>query len=306
MENQSSAVYLTLGGHVEVDRFRYVYFVLMFTVYILILCSNSTIVYLICVHPNLHEPMYVFIAALLVNSVLFSSAIYPKLLLDFLSDRQIISYPACLLQFHVFYSLGGSEFLLLLAMAYDRYVSICRPLQYAVVMRSSRVNMMLSFAWLLPQAQIAMVVVLNAQRQLCGFTFNGIFCNNSFYQLYCESQSVENILDMFIFLNVVLLPLVFIVFTYTRILIISFDRSREVRRKAARTCLPHLIVLMNLSSLVAFDVIMIRLDSKLPKTVQMIMTLQIIIYHTLFNPVIYGLKMTEIFKHLKALFCLRK
>ncbi|KAM3606981.1 uncharacterized protein V6R79_000200 [Siganus canaliculatus] len=305
MENQSSAVYLTLGGHVEVDRFRYVYFLLMFTVYVLILCSNSTIVYLICVHPNLHEPMYVFIAALLVNSVLFSSAIYPKLLLDFLSDRQIISYPACLLQFHVFYSLGGSEFLLLLAMAYDRYVSICRPLQYAVVMRSSRVNMMLSFAWLLPQAQIAMVDVQNAQRQLCGFTFNGIFCNNSFYQVYCEDQNGWPF-GMFIFVNVVLLPLVFIIFTYTRILIISFGRSREVRRKAARTCFPHLIVLMNLSSLTVFDVIMIRLDSKLPKTVQMIMTLQIIIYHPLFNPVIYGLKMTEIFKHIKALFCLRK
>ncbi|KAM3607733.1 uncharacterized protein V6R79_012786 [Siganus canaliculatus] len=278
----------------------------MFTVYVLILCSNSTIVYLICVHPNLHEPMYVFIAALLVNSVLFSSAIYPKLLLDFLSDRQIISYPACLLQFHVFYSLGGSEFLLLLAMAYDRYVSICRPLQYAAVMRSSRVNMMLSFAWLLPQAQIAMVVGLNAQRQLCGFTFNGIFCNSSFYQLYCEDRGVETILDMFIFLNVILLPVVFIIFTYTRILIISFGRSREVRRKAARTCFPHLIVLMNLSSLVVFDMVIIRLDSKVPRTVQMIMTLQIIIYHPLLNPVIYGLKMTEIFMHIKVLFCLRK
>ncbi|KAM3608085.1 uncharacterized protein V6R79_018821 [Siganus canaliculatus] len=133
-----------------------------------------------------------------------------------------------------------------------------------------------------------------------------MFCNNSFYQVYCEGQSVQNILDMFIFVNVVLLPLVFIVFTYTRILIITFGRSREVRRKAARTCLPHLIVLMNLSTLTVFDVIMIRLKSNLPKTVQMIMTLQIIIYHPLFNPVIYGLKMTEIFKHIKALFCLWK
>ena len=106
MDDELNVTYITLGGYVEVDKYRYVYFVILSIVYILIICSNSTIVYLIVIHKNLHEPMYIFIAALLINSVLFSTAIYPKLLVDFLSEKQIISYSACLFQFYLFYSLG--------------------------------------------------------------------------------------------------------------------------------------------------------------------------------------------------------
>merc|ERR1712035_31842 len=115
----------------------------MFTVYILIICCNFTIVCLIWIHKNLHEPMYIFIAALLLNSVVFSTALYPKLLIDFLSEQQIISYSACLFQYFIFYSLSGSEFLLLSAMAYDRYVSICKPLQYPTIMRKTTVSVFL-------------------------------------------------------------------------------------------------------------------------------------------------------------------
>ena len=100
-----------------------------------------------------------------------------------------------------------------------------------------------------------------------------------------------------------LLPVLFILFTYTRILIITYRSSREVRRKAAQTCLPHLIVLINFSCLCAYDVIIVELESDFPKTVHLIMTLQIILYHPLFNPIMYGLKMKEIYKHLKRLFC---
>ena len=155
MDDELNATYITLGGHVEVNKYRYVYFLVIFTVYILIICSNSTIVYLILVHKNLHEPMYIFIAALLLNSVVFSTAIYPKLMIDFLSEKQIISYSACLFQFYLFYAVGSSEFLLLSAMAYDRYVSICKPLQYPTIMRKNTVSIFLFFAWLLPACHIA-------------------------------------------------------------------------------------------------------------------------------------------------------
>ncbi|XP_073329310.1 olfactory receptor 6N2-like [Pagrus major] len=303
MDDELNLTYITLGGHVEVEKYRYLYFVIMFTVYILIICSNSTIVYLIWIHQNLHEPMYIFIAALLVNSVLFSTAIYPKLLIDFLSEKQIISYSACLLQFQFFYSLGGSEFLLLAAMAYDRYVSICKPLQYAAIMRKTTVSIILVFAWILPAFQVAVAAALDAREKICAFILNGIFCNNTVYKLQCVISGARLIRDMIIFLNVAVLPVLFILFTYTRILIISYRSSSEVRRKAAQTCLPHLIVLINFSCLSVYDVIIIELESDFPKIVRFIMTLQIILYHPLFNPIIYGLKMKEISKHLKRLVC---
>ncbi|XP_018544688.1 olfactory receptor 6N2-like [Lates calcarifer] len=302
MGDELNVTYVILGGHVEVEKYRYLYFLVIFTVYILIICSNSTIVYLIWTHQNLHEPMYIFIAALLLNSVLLSTVIYPKLLVDFLSEKQIISYSACLFQFHIFYSLGGSEFLLLAAMAYDRYVSICKPLQYPTIMRKTTVSIFLFFAWLLPASQVAVPAGLSANKKLCSFTLKSIFCNNTVYKLQCVVSSAQIIHDMVILLNVALLPVLFILFTYTRILIISYRSSREVRKKAAQTCLPHLIVLVNFSCLCAYDVVTVQLESDFPKTVRLIMTLQIVMYHPLFNPIMYGLKMKEISKHLKKLF----
>ncbi|XP_062287898.1 olfactory receptor 6N2-like [Scomber scombrus] len=302
MDDELNVTYITLDGYVEVDKYRYVYFLIIFTVYILIILSNSTIVYLIWTHQNLHEPMYVFIAALLVNSVLLSTAIYPKLLIDSLSEKQIISYSACLFQFHIFYSLGGSEFLLLSAMAYDRYVSICKPLQYPVIMSKTTVSIFLVLAWLLPASQVAVPAGLSANKKLCSFSLKAIFCNNTVYKLQCVVSRAQIIHDMVILLNVALIPVLFIIFTYTRILIISYRSSRDVRKKAAQTCLPHLIVLINFSCLCAYDVITVQLESDFPKTVRLIMTLQIVMYHPLFNPVMYGLKMKEISKHLKKLF----
>ncbi|XP_070694304.1 olfactory receptor 6N2-like [Pempheris klunzingeri] len=303
MDNVLNVTYITLDGYVDMDKYRYVYFVIMFTVYILIICSNSTIVYLIWIHQSLHEPMYIFIAALLVNSVLFSTAIYPKLLIDFLSEKQIISYSACLFQCAMFYSLGGSEFLLLAAMAFDRYVSICKPLQYQTIMRNTTVSIFLLLAWFLPTFQVAVTVALNSSEKLCSFTLKGIFCNNTVYKLFCVLSKVQIIQNIIVLFNVALLPVLFILFTYTRILIISYQSCREVRRKAAQTCLPHLIVLINFSCLCAYDVIVAGLDSVFPKTLRLIMTLQVVLYNPLFNPIMYGLKMKEIYKHLKRLFC---
>lgn len=303
MADSDNATYITFDGYVELDKYRYVCFVLLLTMYVLIICSNCVIVYIIWIHQNLHEPMYFFIAALLINSVFFSTAIYPKLLTDLLSNMQLISLAACLCQFHLFYSLGGSEFLLLSAMAYDRYVSICKPLQYPNIMRKTTVAVLLLVAWLVPSSQVLAITAWSAAKKLCRFTVRGVYCNNTIYKLYCEISDSQAMVDMLILLNVALLPVLFILFTYTRILIISHRSGREVRRKAAHTCLPHLIILINFSCLCAFDVIIAALEAHISRGVNIVMKLQIILYHPLLNPIIYGLKMTEISKHLKRLFC---
>ncbi|XP_033934097.1 olfactory receptor 2A7-like [Pseudochaenichthys georgianus] len=303
MDAQYNVTYITLDGHVEVQRYRYLYFVIMFTVYVLIICSNSTIVCIIALHRNLHEPMYVFIAALLINSVLYSTNIYPKLLIDFLSEKQIISYQACLFQNVMYMTFTFSEFLLLAAMAHDRYVSICKPLQYSTIMRKRTVNVCLVLSWLLPTCETAVGFILYSNSKLCSFTIRGIFCNNSIYNLQCVSSSALSVYGVFMLLNLSLLPLIFILFTYTRILIISYQHGREYRRKAAQTCFPHLLVLFNFSCLFYLDVVIIRLGLNIPKMTRLILTLQIVSYHSVFNPIIYGLKMKEISKSLKLLLC---
>ncbi|XP_034742300.1 olfactory receptor 6N2-like [Etheostoma cragini] len=302
MDNEFNVTYITFGGHVEVQKYRYLYFVIMFTAYILIICSNSTIVCIIVINKSLHEPMYIFIAALLINSVLYSTAIYPKLLIDFLSERQIISYSACLFQWFIYYTLGGSEFFLLSVMAYDRYVSICKPLQYHTIMRKTMVYIFLILAWLLPACQFSVGLFLSAYKKLCYFILKGIICNSTVNKLHCVPSAVLNIYGMIVLVITVPLPVLFILFTYIRIFIVTYRSSREVRRKAAQTCLPHLLVLINFSCLSTFDVLLPRLETIFSQTVYLIMSLQMILYHPLFNPIIYGLKMKEIYKHLKRLF----
>ncbi|KAM9710603.1 olfactory receptor 11A1-like [Menidia menidia] len=306
MDVDLNSTFITFDGHVELQKLRYLYFFTMLTVYILIIVCNFTIFCLIWTQKNLHEPMYVFIAALLMNSVAFSTNIYPKLLADFLSYKQVTSWSACLLQFFMFYSLAGSEFLLLAAMAYDRYVSICKPLQYPTIMTKTTVNISLVLAWILPACQTAVQVILSSNMKFCKLNLNGIICNNAIYGLHCENSKVRSVFGAFALVMTALFPLLFIVFTYTRILVISYRSCKEVRTKAAQTCLPHLLVLISFSCLCAFDVIIVRLGSNFSKVVLFIMTLQYLLYHPLFNPIIYGLKMKEISKHLKRLFCQTK
>ncbi|XP_004081448.1 olfactory receptor 142-like [Oryzias latipes] len=296
-----NVTYISLKGHVEIEKYRYFYFFMMLTVYILIVCSNCTIISLIVIHKNLHEPMYIFIAALLTNSVLFSTNIYPKLLTDFLSNEQVISYQACLFQILVFYSFSCSEFLLLAAMSYDRYVSICKPLQYAIIMRKTVVFILLGLAWIAPVCHVVVPVVGNVKSKLCSFTLNGIFCNNSINYLFCAGSKALLTFGLVTLFNIVILPMLFIIFTYVKILLVVYKSCREVRRKAAETCLPHLLVLINYSCLMTYDIIIIRLESNFSKTARFVMTLQMIMYNPLCNPIIYGLKMTEIYKHLKML-----
>ncbi|XP_059180962.1 olfactory receptor 6K3-like [Centropristis striata] len=302
MADELNGTIITLAGYVEVNKYRYVYFFIIFKIYLLIICCNLTIVYLIWKNKNLHEPMYIFIAALLLNCVLYSTSVYPKLLIDFLSEKQVISYSACLFQLYIFYTFCSTEFLLLSAMAYDRYVSIFKPLQYPTIMTKTTVSIFLSVACLLPACHVAVSVILIAQIKLCSSTLKAIFCNNAIFRIQCVTSKIMNIYGVVGLCNLVVLPMLFIVFTYTKIFIITYRSCKEVRKKAAETCLPHLMVLTSFSILCAYDISIARVESNLPKSVRLIMMLQIVSYQPLFNPLIYGLKMKEISKHLKRLF----
>ncbi|XP_038127982.1 olfactory receptor-like protein COR2 [Cyprinodon tularosa] len=302
MEPRFNVTYIILGGYAELQRYRYLYFVIMVTAYLLIIFWNTCIVCLIIVHKNLHEPMYVFIAALLINSIFYSTNIHPKLFIDFLSKRQIIFYQACLFQIFAFYSLSASEFLLLAAMAYDRYVSICKPLQYPSIMTRKAVSALLVLAWLIPACHVSVSVILSSNRRLCKNTLNGIYCNNAAHGLYCVSSAALSVYGLIVLLNIGIFPMLFIVFTYTKIIIIAYKSCREARKKAVQTCLPHLLVLLNYSILITYDVIIVQLGSDIPRTVKLLMSLQIITFHPLCNPLIYGLKMKAISSHLKTLF----
>ncbi|XP_077471383.1 olfactory receptor 6N2-like [Stigmatopora argus] len=297
---------LSLGGYVDVEKFRYLYFSLWVVFYFLIVSSNCVIIYVVKIHPSLHEPMYVFIAALSLNSILLSTTVYPKLIVDVLSRRQVASYSGCLLQVFIFYSFAAADLMLLSTMAYDRYVSICRPLQYATLMGKTRVCVFLALAWFLPACHVSVSVIIQSKQKLCGFVLEGIFCNTTVVKVHCSNPTSLVAWGFVVIANMAVLPMVFILFTYVRIFRVAFHSRGEVRAKAVDTCLPHLMVLILFTVFIIFDVMVGLLEIKLSKILRLFLSLQILVYNPLFNPIIYGLKMKEIWKRIKRLAPLSK
>ncbi|XP_060713107.1 putative gustatory receptor clone PTE03 [Tachysurus vachellii] len=297
-------IYLTLEGLVDLEHYRYVYFMFTLTAYIMIIYFNTVIITVIFRNKHLHEPMYIFIAALLCNALFGSTALYPKLLTDLLSEKQTVSYNGCLFQAFCLYNYASSEFTLLSAMAYDRYVSICKPLHYTTLVKMSTVRKLLFLSWFLPSCELGVGIILSYQLQLCKFKLNRIYCDNySIVKLSCKETSLNNIYGLFIFIVAVFPPLIFIIYSYLCIFAVCLKNSKDFRRKALQTCLPHLIIFINFSVNMSFEIINNRAESKqIPHIIAMILSVEYVLIPPLFNPIIYGLKLQEINNNIKKMF----
>ncbi|TSK82106.1 Olfactory receptor 52D1 [Bagarius yarrelli] len=247
--------------------------------------------------------MYIFIAALLCNALFGSTAFYPKLLTDLLSEKQITSYAGCLLQAFCMYTYTSSEVVLLSVMAYDRYVSICKPLHYATLVKMHIVRKLIFLSWFLPCFSIGTVVLLTSRLQLCRSKLNRIFCDNySIVKLSCKDTSLNNIYGLFIFTISLFPPVFFIIFTYIRILTVCLKNSKDFRKKALYTCLPHLLIFIIFSLNMSFEIINSRIESKqIPHIVAMILSVDYLLIPPIFNPIIYGLKLKEILNSIRKL-----
>ncbi|XP_037391473.1 olfactory receptor 6N2-like [Pygocentrus nattereri] len=307
MDNSSYVTYLFMDGHIELQKYRYVYFVITFAVYLLIICFNAVVIFVICTNKCLHEPMYIFIAALLFNSLCGTAALYPKLLSDFLSERPITSYSACLFQAFSIYTYGVSEFTLLSVMAFDRYVSICKPLQYATLVKMSTVKKLLFFCWFFPACKIGILVILTSQLQLCKFNLDRIYCNDySIAKLSCGDTSVTNSYGLFLLTLTVFPVLIFIIYTYVRIFQVCLKNSKEFRRKALQTCFPHLFIFVSFCIFSCIEVITPRLEGNIPHTISVIIPVVGLVFPPLINPIMYGLKLQEIYSKIKKMMRTRK
>ncbi|XP_058233588.1 olfactory receptor 6N2-like [Hemibagrus wyckioides] len=307
MNNSSDVIYLTLEGHVELEKYRYVYFVMVLTIYLLIISFNSLVIFVIFTNKCLHEPMYIFIVALLCNALFGTTALYPKLLTDILSEIQVVSFESCIFQSFCIYTYGASEFTLLSAMAYDRYVSICKPLHYSTLVKMSTVKKLLFCCWFLPSCEIGICAILTYQRKLCKFKLNRIYCNNSsMIRLGCGDFTVSNSFGLFVLSIAVFPPLMFVLFSYMRILSVCLKNPKDFRKKALQTCFPHILIFIIFSVTTCFEIINTRLEENMPHIFSMIMSLENLVIPPLLNPIIYGLKLKDILSRIKKMVCKSK
>ncbi|XP_038586250.1 olfactory receptor 11A1-like [Micropterus salmoides] len=305
MINSTQFSYFTLAAYFDSGVFKYLYFLIILTFYMSVVCVNLLLIVVICMNRSLHEPMYLFLCSLFVNELYGSTGLFPFLLLQILSDIHTVSAPFCFLQIFCVYSYGSVEFLNLAIMSYDRYLAICYPLQYNTRMTSKKIALLIAVTWLFPFLAIAVLIALSAPLKLCGNIINKVYCGNySIVKLACSDTTVNNIYGLFYTVISVIIPLILIIFSYMKILKVCFSGSKQTRQKAVSTCTPHLVSLLNFSFGSCFQILQSRFDmSTVPSVSGILLSLYFLTCQPLFTPILYGLKMSKIRNICKHLPC---
>uniref|UniRef100_A0A8C6Q0Z0 Odorant receptor, family E, subfamily 127, member 1 n=1 Tax=Nothobranchius furzeri TaxID=105023 RepID=A0A8C6Q0Z0_NOTFU len=242
MENITVPFYFNLTMFVNIRHYRLVAFTFCVLLYSFIVSANLLLILVITQHRALHQPMYMFIALLSLNSLYGSTGFFPRFLMDLLADVHLISYPACFTQIYIIYTYAVNELTILSVMAYDRHVAVCHPLHYYRKITPKTVVVLSTLAWIFPALVVSAVISLSAQLPLCGNEIQKVFCANwNVVKLSCVSTNVNNILGMFITITTVFLPFSYVLYTYLRIFVICWKRSAEFKGKVLQSCLPHLV-----------------------------------------------------------------
>ncbi|KAM9732785.1 olfactory receptor 11A1-like [Menidia menidia] len=288
--------HFVLEAYLDVGGLRYLYFLVVLLVYGAIVTANLLLVVVICVNRSLHEPMYMFLCSLFVNELYGSTGLFPFLLVQILSDLHTVSAPLCFLQVFCIYTYANIEFCSLALMSYDRYVAICRPLAYSSCVTPNTVITSVVLSWFYCFVRCLITLVLNLRLRLCGNSLRSLYCQNYLIvRLACSEAQLNNIVGLIGLFFSIVLPLLAILFSYTRILRVCFSGSRNTRQKAASTCTPHLVSLLNFSFGCTFEILQSRFDmtswSRMPR---IILSLYFLILQPLLNPVVYGMQMSKI------------
>ncbi|XP_029980986.1 olfactory receptor 52E8-like [Sphaeramia orbicularis] len=298
MDNFSVITVFTLSGLSGIEKYKISLFFVTLLFYCVIWLVNVAVIVTIVVDKSLHEPMYIFLCNLCINGLYGTAGFYPKFLMDLLSTTHVISYAGCLLQGFVIHSSVSADFSLLVLMAFDRYVAICRPLVYHSMMTKPRVCVFLFFAWFIPIYLVFVGSMTTLTLRLCGSHIPKIYCINYLVgQLACSFSVAHVIVPAFNY-SFFSCHFIFVIWSYIY-LVKTCRTSRENRSKFIQTCLPHLFCLVTFGVSLLFDLLYIRFGSKSSsQSAQNFMAIEFLIIPPILNPLIYGFKMTQIRKRI--------
>ncbi|XP_037696079.1 olfactory receptor 2AG1-like [Choloepus didactylus] len=213
--------------------------------YMLALTSNGLLLLVITVDARLHVPMYLLLSQLSLMDLLFASAVSPKTIVDYLQGESIISYGGCAFQLFAILILGGAEDLLLAFMAYDRYVAICHPLNYMVLMRPRVCWLMVAASWILASLNAVIHTSYTMHFPFCmSREISHLVCEiPALLKLACADTSTYELMVYVMGVTFLMPPLAAILASYTFVLVAVFHMSSgEGRQKALVTCSSHLTV----------------------------------------------------------------
>ncbi|XP_054999509.1 olfactory receptor 2T5-like [Sorex araneus] len=217
----------------------------IFVVFLLALSGNSILILLIHWDTNLHTPMYFFISQLSLMDVMYISVTVPKMLMNQVIGINTISPPECGIQMFLYLTLVGSEYLLLAAMAYDRYVAICHPLHYSILMSHKMCFLLVSTCWFLGMVDGFLLTPVTMTFPFCrSRKIQHFFCEApALMKLSCSDTTLYETLMYICCVLMLLIPLTAISISYYLILLTIYRmNSAEGQKKAFATCASHMIV----------------------------------------------------------------
>ncbi|XP_044124481.1 olfactory receptor 5V1-like [Bufo gargarizans] len=246
--NQTMVAFFIIKGISSLPKLQFLIFLLVLLIYLFTLGGNMTILLLVCIDHHLHTPMYFFLANLSILDISSSTISLHKILEANITGNNYVSFLCCIIQFYIFSCLACNQLLILTAMSYDRYVAICRPLQYPIIMNSKVCGLLAMACWVTSFIEVIPYVAL-----LSTFTcyksniINHFFCDLvPLLSLSCSDTSTLKLLSLIE--GLLLLTLAPFVLTFTPYVFIISSilriRSNIGRRKAFYTCSSHLTVVI--------------------------------------------------------------
>ncbi|KFO18771.1 olfactory receptor 5V1 [Fukomys damarensis] len=292
-------------GLSDLPQVRYSLFVAFAIIYQVTWIGNGSILLAIRTEAKLHTPMYYFLANLSLLDIFCPSTTVPKMLHNLLTEDHSISFVGCALQLYFLVALVGTEVCLLAVMAYDRYVAICFPLHYSVIITKARCAKLMSGTWATGFLHSVIHTVSTFSLSFCRSNLvNQYYCDiPQIVALSCSSTYVAEMLVSVIggvlgtscFL-ITLVSYVYIISTILKI------QSAEGKRKAFSTCTSHLLVVCLFYGTAIFTYIRPTSSRHSPARDRLISMLYGVITPML-NPIIYSLRNTEVKKSLRRAVC---
>uniref|UniRef100_H0Y240 Olfactory receptor n=1 Tax=Otolemur garnettii TaxID=30611 RepID=H0Y240_OTOGA len=298
--NYSAATEFFLVGLSQYPELQLCLFVLCLIMYLIILLGNSLLIIVSILDSRLHTPMYFFLGNLSFLDICYTSSTIPQMLVMFMSERKSISFIGCALQMVISLSLGCTECVLLAVMAYDRYVAICNPLRYPIIMNKVLYIQMAAWSWIIGCLISLVQTVLTMVLPFCGNNvIDHITCEIlALLKLICSDISMNVLIMAVAGIVILVIPLLLIFVSYVFILSsILRINSAEGRKKAFSTCSAHLTVVILFYGSALF--MYMKPKSKYTKVSDEIIALSYGVVTPMLNPIIYSLRNKEVKEAMK-------
>ncbi|XP_077350036.1 olfactory receptor 5V1-like [Lithobates pipiens] len=244
-KNQTVNVEVLIVGFENLTEYRIPLFLLLLIMYTLTCIENILIIFLVSISPRLHCPMYILISNLLFCEFLYTTDLVPLILHHMLSRRPVISHLGCSVQLNVSGAVTIIETLLLTLMSYDRYLAICKPLRYSVLIHNRLCFYFVTVFWLISFIFIIVVFYYVLNLEFCGsLTIDHFYCDFTPYvSLACSDITTLVLFALSVSVTLTILPFFFIVLSYVFIIFtILRIQTSAGRQKAFSTCSSHLLV----------------------------------------------------------------